>query len=238
MKYDDFSTRMKKYESVSQLHLTPRMPVIMRLDGISFHTFTKGLIRPFDETLLNAMAITASRLCAGIQGAIFGYTQSDEISILIQDWKNLKTDQWFGNNVQKMVSASASMATAFFNEKFTHPTKVVSAFFDSRVFNIPKEEVANYFIWRQKDCTRNSINSLAQSKFSSKELHGKNTSQVQDMLMEAHNINWNNLETRYKRGTCVVNGIIDWECPIFTQDRNYIEDTYNFDKVNEDEDNL
>lgn len=231
MKHDDFGDRMKKYESVSQLHLTPRMPVIMRLDGCAFHTFTKGLIRPFDETLLNAMALTASRLCAGIQGAIFGYTQSDEISILIQDWKNLNTDRWFGNNVQKMTSISASIATAYFNTIFKHPSNTSPALFDSRVFNIPKEEVANYFIWRQKDCTRNSINSLAQSKFSAKELHGKSVSQVQDMLMDVHNINWNDVPTRFKRGTCVVNGIIDWECPIFTQDRNYIENTYNFSET-------
>lgn len=231
MKYDDFSTRMKTYEAVSQIHLTPRTPVIMRLDGIHWHSYTKGLIRPYDESLSNAMGKTVQYLCKQIQGAIFGYTQSDEISILIQDWKNLNTGNWFGNNVQKMVSASASAATAYFNSIFTHPSRKDLALFDSRVFNIPKEEVANYFIWRQKDCTRNSINSLAQSKFSAKELHGKSVSQVQDMLMDAHNINWNDVPTRFKRGTCVVNGLIDWECPIFTQDRKYIENTYNFDEV-------
>lgn len=233
MKFDDFSTRMKVYESASQLHLTPRTPVICRLDGVSFSSFTRGLEKPFDDSLSNVMARTTKVLCDSIQGAIFGYTQSDEISILIQDWKKLNTDRWFGNNVQKMVSVSASAATAFFNKNFQHPSthKDMLALFDSRVFNIPKEEVANYFIWRQKDATRNSINSLAQSKFSSKELHGKNTSQVQDMLMDTHGINWNDIPTKFKRGTCVVNGDIDFECPIFTQDRKYIESTYDFSET-------
>lgn len=231
MKNDQFGDRIKRYESISQNYLTSRTPVIMRLDGISFSNYTRGLARPYDEPFNTAMGKTASHLCSKIQGAIFAYTQSDEISILIQDWKNLNTGNWFGNNVQKMVSASASIATAFFNDEFVHPTKNDLALFDSRVFNIPKEEVANYFIWRQKDCTRNSINSLAQSKFSAKELHGKSVSQVQDMLMDVYNINWNDVPTRFKRGTCVVNGIIDWECPIFTQDRNYIENTYNFSET-------
>jgi tRNA(His) 5'-end guanylyltransferase len=231
MKYDEFGDRMKIFESVPQINLMIRTPVIMRLDGVAWHTFTRGLEKPFDETLSIAMAGATRMLCNKIQGAVFGYTQSDEISILIQDWRNLNTDRWFGNNVQKMVSVSASMATAFFNKLFYHPKVDTPAFFDSRVFNIPKEEVANYFIWRQKDATRNSINSLAQSKFSSKELHGKNTSQVQDMLMDTHGINWNDIPTKFKRGTCVVNGAIDFECPIFTQDRKYIESTYDFSET-------
>jgi len=231
MKHDDFGDRMKTFESVSQINLMIRTPVIIRCDGKSFHSYVRGLQKPFDMKLNSAMAEVTRILCLEIQGAVFGYTQSDEISILIQDWKNLNTDRWFGNNVQKMTSISASIATAYFNTIFKHPSNTSPALFDSRVFNIPKEEVANYFIWRQKDATRNSINSLAQSKFSSKDLHGKNISQVQDMLMETHNINWNDVPTRFKRGTCVVNGIIDWECPIFTQDRKYIENTYNFDEV-------
>lgn len=228
MKYDDFSMRMKSYESVSQSHLLSRTPVIMRADGRAFHSYVRGLQKPFDFTLNSAMAEVTRILCLEIQGAVFGYTQSDEISILIQDWKNLNTDRWFGNNVQKMTSISASIATAYFNTIFKHPSNTAPALFDSRVFNIPFDEVTNYFIWRQKDATRNSINSLAQSKFSTKELHGKNTSEVQDMLMNKFNINWNEQLVRFKRGTCVRNGEIDYECPIFTQDRNYIESTFNF----------
>lgn len=231
MKYDDFSVRMKQFESVSQNHLMIRTPVIMRIDGKNFSMWTKGLQKPFDIKLNSAMAEVTRILCNEIQGAVFGYTQSDEISILIQDWRNLNTDRWFGNNVQKMVSISASIATAYFNSIFKHPSNTSPALFDSRVFNIPKEEVANYFIWRQKDATRNSINSLAQSKFSQKQLHGKNISQVQDMLMNEYNINWNDVPTRFKRGTCVVNGAIDFECPTFTQDRKYIESTYDFSEI-------
>lgn len=231
MKHDDFGNRMKTFESVSQTNLMIRTPVIMRLDGKAHHTFCRGLNKPFDDAYSNAMAEVTFHLCNEIQGVVFAYTQSDEISILIQDWKNLNTDRWFGNNVQKMVSISASIATAYFNSIFKHPSNTSPALFDSRVFNIPKEEVANYFIWRQKDATRNSINSLAQSKFSSKELHGKNTSQVQDMLMDKFSVNWNDQLVRFKRGVCVKDGEIDYECPIFTQDRNYIENTYNFDEV-------
>lgn len=231
MKFDDFSTRMKTYESVSQTNLMIRTPVILRADGRSFHSYVRGLQKPFDMTLNSAMAEVTRILCNEIQGAVFGYTQSDEISILIQDWKNLNTDRWFGNNVQKMTSISASIATAYFNTIFKHPSNTNPALFDSRVFNIPFDEVTNYFIWRQKDATRNSINSLAQSKFSSKELHGKNTSQVQDMLMDKFNINWNDELVRFKRGVCVKDAKIDYECPIFTQDRNYIEKTFNFDET-------
>jgi len=180
-----------------------------------------------------------------IQNATFGYTQSDEISILLNDWKTLTTDQWFGGGVQKITSVAAAMATGYFNFFMTQvfhndgsqenvlPTHAFSIpLFDARVFNLPKEEVVNYFVWRQQDATRNSINMLARFHFSHKELHKKTTSEVQDMLMLQKNINWNNLEVWKKRGSCVIPNpnkfsssspnIIDG-APIFTQDRNYIE---------------
>jgi len=227
---DSLGDRMKQFESISQNHLMLRTPVIIRIDGVGFSKLTRTLQKPFDDDFRASMAEVTKSLCDNIQGAVFGYTQSDEISILLQDWKTLTTDRWFANNVQKIVSVSASMATAFFARAFKHSQNKI-AFFDARAYNLPKEEVVNYFVWRQKDATRNSINSLAQSKFSHKELHGKNTSQVQDMLMVHHNINWNDLETRFKRGICVIDGQIDLECPIFTQDRGYIEKTFTFEEV-------
>jgi Uncharacterized conserved protein len=228
MKKDSLGDRMKRYEAVSQTKLMNRTPVIMRLDGKAFHTFTRGLEKPFDDRLNRAMSFTMQTLCEEIQGAQMGYTQSDEISILLQDWATFTTDGWYDYKTQKMVSVAASIATAVFNTAYQHPKNTKLALFDARVFNVPFEEVTNAFIWRQQDATRNSINSLAQAHFSHKELQGLNVSQVQDKLMLERGINWNDIETRYKRGTCVNRtgeGAVelDLEIPIFTQDRNYIE---------------
>jgi tRNA(His) 5'-end guanylyltransferase len=248
MQTDSLGDRMKKYEGVTQLDLMGRTPVIIRLDGKSFHTFTKKITPaidpslnygPFSEKLHLIMNQTMRALGCEIQNCKFGYTQSDEISLLLTDWNKLTTDQWFGGNIQKIVSISASIATAYFNHYFAETLNLNYAnikniaLFDSRVFNLPKEEVTNYFIWRQQDTTRNSINMLGQYHFSHSNLHGKNVSQVQDLLMLEKGINWNDLETWKKRGSCfhtnlpldedgTVEPIID-EIPIFTQDRDFIE---------------
>jgi len=173
-------------------------------------------------------------LCNNIQNVQFGYTQSDEITLVLKDWQTLTTDQWFGGNVQKIVSISAAMATAYFNYyyaiEFNNNQTYSSdlAFFDSRTFNLPIEEVTNNLIWRQQDATRNSVQMLGQFYFSHNELHKKNVSQIQDKLMEDYNINWNNLPTWMKRGSSVYKTekqgfVIDDEIPIFTQDRNFID---------------
>lgn len=225
----DLGERMKRYEGVSSTALMRRTPVILRIDGKAFHTFTRGLDKPYDQPLQLAMALTTRHLVANIQGAVFGYTQSDEISILLQDWKTLETDCWFGYNVQKMVSIASSMATAQFNLLYDHPVRSKDvALFDARAFNLPFAEVANYFVWRQQDAVRNSINSLGQAHFSHKELHGLNTSKVQDKLMLEKGINWNDVPTKFKRGTAVITrpGFkpdVDEEMPVITQDRAYVE---------------
>jgi len=157
MKNDSLGDRMKGYEHVSRSTLTKRMPVVIRIDGKAFHTWTKQLKNvddslndsPFSVKMNQAMSDTTQKLVSNIQNAVFGYTQSDEISILLNDWKTLTTDQWFGNTIQKMASVSASMATVYFNEACTSTSRrfFVPAMFDARVFNIPKEEVTNYFVW-------------------------------------------------------------------------------------------
>lgn len=226
MSQDTFGDRMKRFETVSQSKLMRRTPVIIRLDGKAFHTFTKGCTRPFDFVLHDALSRTTQTLCNSIQGAVFAYRQSDEISILLKDWTTFETDAWFDGNIQKIVSVAASICTASFAAEFQHLSGK-TALFDARVFNIPFEEVTNYFLWRQQDATRNSINSLAQSHFSHKQLQGKNVSQVQDMLMLQKGVNWNDVPTKFKRGVCVdANACgfhIDNEPPIFSQDREYIE---------------
>ena len=112
--------RMKNnYENITRYYLTRRMPVIIRLDGRSFHTFTRGFKKPFDDILVNTMQDTMKYLCENIQGCVLGYTQSDEISLVLTDYAEITTDAWFGNNLQKMCSVSASMATLAFNKFFS-----------------------------------------------------------------------------------------------------------------------
>jgi len=212
--------RMKRYELASKQYLTRRTPIIVRVDGKSFHTFTRGMERPFDKPLMNAMAGTAGKMVSHMDGAVFAYQQSDEISILLKDWTTLNTEAWFDNNVQKIASVSASLATGYFNLLFDSDKM---AFFDARVFSIPMEEVANYFIWRQQDATRNSIQMVAQAHFSQKQLHCVNTKAMQEKLITEKDVNWNDCSPHEKRGAAIVDGYFDMDVPIFTQEREYIE---------------
>lgn len=117
-KNDSLGDRMKGYEGVSRNFLTRRVPAIIRLDGKAFHTFTKGMKKPFDSVLTQTMQETMKYLCENIQGCVLGYTQSDEITLVLTDYATIQTDAWFGYNIQKMCSVSASMATSVFNKVF------------------------------------------------------------------------------------------------------------------------
>jgi tRNA(His) 5'-end guanylyltransferase len=251
---DTLGDRMKQFEEVSSSKLIRRMPVILRLDGKAFHTFTRGFEKPFDKLLSDTMIETTFELVANIQNCQMGYVQSDEISLLLMDDKHLNTSSWFDNKVQKQVSVAASMCTLYFNTIFMakvekrvswelmtdegvteqtmlYRSKTLDSLFDCRAFNIPKEDVCNYFIWRQQDATRNSIQSLAQANFSHKSLHGLSCNALQDKLFTEKKINWNDYITVFKRGTSVVRNltdegsafIVDREIPIFSQDRTYVE---------------
>lgn len=202
---DSLGERMKVYyEDRTRFFLPRRTYTIIRLDGKSFHTYTRDLSRPYDGQLMLDMISTMQFLCENIQGVCFAYTQSDEISLLLVDFATIKTDAWFDGNVQKMASVSASIATAKFNE--LRPGKL--AFFDSRVFTIPDSvEVMNYFIWRQKDATRNSISTAAQAYFSSKQLINKTSNEMQDMLWTEYGVNWNDYDPRFKRGTVITSEV-------------------------------
>ena len=281
--HDDLGMRMKNnYETITKYRLTRRTPVIIRIDGKSFHSYTRGFQKPFDPILMKSMQRTMQSLCENIQGCVLGYTQSDEISLLLVDYKDLNSQAWFDNEVQKICSISASLATKTFNivfdllshmffiddnhigypprakameEELGKPTEDWTtedhelfyernedfcklcgvydrvskhAMFDSRCFNIPKEEVTNYFYWRQQDATRNSIQMVGQANFSHRELNGKSCNDIQEMLHEQKGINWNDFSVPEKRGTCCIkteNGwIIDENIPIFKGDgRDYIE---------------
>lgn len=233
---DALGERMKdQYEMRTRTFLPRRTYTILRLDGCHFHTLTKHCERPYDEALKYCMDLTALNLCQLIQGAKFAYTQSDEISILLTDFDDTKTEAWFDGQVQKMCSVAASTATLwfnlvtddYFNETQRHRNHNSMATFDCRAFTIPDYvEVENYFIWRQQDATRNSINMLGQSLYSHKELQGKNTDQVQEMCFQKGK-NWNDVQTCYKRGTVTHrddngNWFINKEIPVFTQDRSFL----------------
>ena len=201
------------YEKRNRTSLTRRTPVSIRLDGKAFHTYTRGLNKPFDEGLISDMQQTTIFLCQQIQGCKMAYTQSDEISLLLTDYDKVNTQAWFDNEVQKMVSISASFATAEFNRlrgrRFEQERgqyflkKPLLAYFDSRAFNIPKEDVSNYFVARQRDAVKNSIAMLAQSLYSPKELHKKNGSEMQELAFQKGH-NWNDLHWSKKRGSLVV----------------------------------
>lgn len=201
---DALGDRMKgSYESRTKYFLPRRTYTLIRLDGKAFHTFTKGFERPYDTELMDAMDYTTKMLCGNVQGCKLGYVQSDEISLLLTDFDKITTSAYFDNNIQKIASITASMASAYFN-KYMWENGILDydkvAVFDSRVFSIADPiEVENYFVWRQADAVRNSISMTAQSLYSHKELNGKSTSDMQDMCMEK-GVNWNDQPTGFKRG--------------------------------------
>lgn len=283
---DSLGDRMKGYENAFRHYLPRRMPVIIRIDGKAFHTYTKGFHKPFDSILMKSMQDTAYALCTKIEGVKLAYVQSDEISLLLTNDDTLETEPWFGNNLQKLCSIAASIATlAFHNSMKQHIFNFTYGFssgkaeeiwqfleaeygypidfmkskewdeyfhriqtshcngahFDARAFVLPKEEVTNYFWWRQLDATRNSIQMVAQSNFSHKELQGLSCNKLQDKLFTEKGINWNDFSVPEKRGTCIVKvptftneavlpkmkWAIDSNIPIFTEHREYIEERLN-----------
>ena len=271
MRKDNLGDRMKSYENITRTYLPGRMPIIIRIDGKAFHTFTKGFKKPFDDILMRAMEETAAVLCRDIEGVKVAYTQSDEISLLITNNDTWETQPWFGNNLQKMASVAASIATLAFNRAFWHEVNMLNndylntedneclnvycravekgATFDARVFVLPADEVCNYFIWRQQDAIRNSIQSMGQAHFSHKELMNKNCENIKQMLVEK-NLKWESIPISYQRGICVVKKptkvktqidmkamtymemtrnrwTVDDNIPLFWEDRKYIDCLFN-----------
>ena len=192
--------RMKRHEAAHRAVLPRRTYTLLRVDGRSFHTYLRGCQRPFDAAFIADMNAVAEALCAEITGSVFAYTQSDEISILITDFASEQTEPWFGGVVAKQLSISAAFATAVLNER-----RSGRALFDSRVFTLADPvEVANYFLWRQRDCVRNSISMAAQAHFSHKRLHGVNGGGMQELLFTEAGINWNDYPDGCKRGRVTV----------------------------------
>jgi tRNA(His) guanylyltransferase len=268
---DGLGDRIKKYEKAFSPAYPIRLPLILRLDGVHFHSNVKKwkCERPFDENLINAMFFTAKTLCENIAGAQIAYVQSDEITILVRDDMDTHSQPWYDKKINKVMSVAAAKASNAFNWKYysltaeyaddcdypypvrTNPLDLKKmAEFDCRGFIVPEYEINNVLLWRQQDCTRNSVQMLARAHFSHKELHKKNNSEIQDMLMLEKGVNWNDLQTYLKRGACVIkqdvpkkvpkrddrgkvidgefetitrpSWVVDKEIPIFTQDKEYV----------------
>lgn len=252
MNKDSLGDRMKSYENITRTYLPSRMPVIIRVDGKAFHTFTKGFKKPFDDILMRAMQETAAALCREIEGVKVAYTQSDEISLLITNNDTWETQPWFGNNIQKIVSVAASIATLTFNRAFCavvhdfindiyykDPSiatdKLLNiyldacdkgAMFDARAFVLPADEVCNYFIWRQQDAIRNSIQAVGQANFSHKELMNKNCKDIKQMLVEK-NLKWESIPISCQRGVCVIKKPTKVKTQINLETGSYMEMTRN-----------
>lgn len=189
--------RMKAYEHVTRQALPRRTYSLLRVDGRAFHSLLRHSQKPFDYGFMETMDRVAGALCREIAGAVFAYSQSDEISVLLTDFGSVHTEPWFGGVAQKMASIAASVATATFNAQQPGTT----ATFDARVFTVPSAvEAANYFIWRQRDAVRNSVSMAAQAHFSHKSLHGLNGNEMQERLWREKGVNWNDYPDGAKRG--------------------------------------
>ena len=199
MNRDSLGDRMKRYEVATRTTLTPRTPVVIRVDGKDFHTYTRGL-QTFSEAFKDAMDGVARMLCHEVQGCVFGYVQSDEINLLLHTYKRYSSDTWFGGQVQKVVSVAAGIASSTMTAQSVNVWgEIRPAVFDARAFVLPECEVANYFIWRQQDCIRNRVQMLSRSVFSHKECHGKNCNELRYMLSTTDK-QWDALDDSWRYG--------------------------------------
>lgn len=211
---ESLGSRMKRYEESTNFHIIPRVPIMIRIDGKSFSKLTKKLHlnKPYDENFSRWMSETAICIASEIQGCMLGYVQSDEMTFAIRSDQTNKTTPWFDNRIQKIISVAASISAAVFNNFIPldeNNKKVTYAFFDCRVWPMPSIiEVFNNFIWRQIDCTKNSISSACYYEVSRmlgrgttrKLMYEKNQDEQQELLFSKANINWNNYSEGFKRG--------------------------------------
>lgn len=205
MQNDDLGDRMKLYEGMEAgRRLMPLLPAMARLDGRAFHSFTKGMNRPYDRAFSECMIDTTLALVKDT-GACMGYTQSDEITLTWHS-RDIKSQIWFDGRVSKMVSQLSAQATLIFfrliQERIPEYANRMPTF-DARVWNVPNRmEAGNVFLWREWDATKNSITMAASAYYSHKELMHKNSSAKCDMLY-AKGVNWNEYPAFFKRGTYV-----------------------------------
>jgi tRNA(His) 5'-end guanylyltransferase len=191
--------RIKRYEQPFRFSAVRRLPLMIRVDGRAFHTFTRSLTKPFDGRMMDAMVAAALETARDMQGFKAAYVQSDEVTFCLTDYDTLETQGWFDYELAKVISISAATMSVWFNKYM----ETYGPVFDSRAFTVPISDVVNAFLWRAKDWKRNSIQMYCQAFFSHKQLHGKKQADMHEML---HSIgqNWANLPDRIKNGTFVV----------------------------------
>lgn len=211
----DLGDRMKAYEEVFRQKLPVRMPVVVRLDGKAFHTLTRGCEKPFDSKIRDAMH-AAARTVVDEMHARMAYMQSDEVSVLLIDYNKFDSMQVFDGVVQKIASVSASIMGAEFSVRYEK-----AGYFDARVFAVPERDIKNYFIWRQRDCMRNAISGVAQSKFSPKELHGKKSEEMIEML-KTTDTPFESFQAIWRLGTVVCRGE-SMTAPEFSKDKDFLD---------------
>lgn len=254
--------RMKTYEKAYDTYMPSRLPVIIRLDGKKFSKYTKKLKakKPFDEGFASSMANTMRAIASNIEGCLFGYCQSDEITLVIRNDQSFESDAWLGNRIQKIVSITASMTSVEFNKQIRRfYADAPDAYFDCRVFIVPSVvEAENCVLWRQNDCTKNSVSSacyyeVAKSKgkkTARKMMNKLNQKQQQELLFKETGINWNDYPIRYKRGYACYREVreveidgnkcmrshwtIDGEMPRLTQDKEYLRNILAFEHDDEE----
>ena len=218
---DSLGDRMKGYEKLTDTKLLPRTPIGIRIDGKNFHSFTKKMKfeKPFDEMMTARMAATTLGLCKFAQDCLIGYTQSDEITLILAPEATIDSQAWFGRRVQKLCSLLAAKASVIFNNSFYYE-KVAEVrpepIFDCRVFALPNMvEAYNCLVWRQNDCVKNSISSACYYDLGKKVgrgtarklVHGKNQKEQQEALFQKAGINWNDYPPKWKRGVACVRGM-------------------------------
>lgn len=228
-KKDSLADRMKQYEAVNDRYLVPKIPFIIRVDGKNFSTYTRGFKKPFDKIMGKTMREVVTKLCEEIPGAVLGYTQSDEITIICKYTDRIVSQAWFNGRVRKIETIAASKATKWFNKLFTENVvnyeiefrqkissydidkdayrkydtvlrkKAGMAEFDARVFNVPEWDCINNIIWRQQDAIRNSVEMVGHANFSNKELHKVNCEGIKKMLKEQKGIDWEKDFSSYQK---------------------------------------
>jgi tRNA(His) 5'-end guanylyltransferase len=224
----DLKREAREYESQHRQYLEKKVPVFIRLDGNAFSTLTRHFRKPYDEVFAKSMQQTLHYLCSIPQGCVFGYTASDEITLILTDYHKFTSCPWFDYRVEKIATIAASNASVAFN-KFLYENKEhfyetyegddkdelydaysrafeSSPVFDGRCFNVPEDRVCEMILWRQYDTRRNSIQSLGQVYFSERMMRGKSNSEVLEMLMSEHNVTWDDMPTAYKTGCCCTKG--------------------------------
>lgn len=206
--------RMKAYENVHRRVIRSNSCTVVRVDGRAFHSYLRGCKRPFDEEFVAHMNEVAQELCIHTQTALLAYVQSDEVSLLLTDYETPQKQPAYGGVEAKLISLSASIATATLNRLRPDGR---AASFDARVFTLPNViETVNYLMWRQWDAKRNAVSMIGRAYFSHKELYGKSGNDIQEMLFQQHGVNIMDFDQGLRFGRVVVRQPSDGERPVWT----------------------